>query len=329
MSPIDRRGFEAEMLNDPFLSEAVDGFMSDPGAIDDLPVISQKSYAWVYGLISAVLIIGFLASDSAEDHNTEIVLPALQIQAENLERMDRIYPSDISFERANTIRFPKTAVLLAEDPGISDKPRTNSSLPYYPSAWMDKRDAKDIPVGVPERKVRTRYQIVYIADLKLVKSEFWVEKNMEPDLLKLTNHLPAKYASPELRHGEVLDSPDVEPDFYKMWSVGLNAFTRGNYQLALSAIKELEENTTTNDVNIQFYRGLVFYELSRFPEAIAQFEKAQHNIIPTFRQEAVWYIALSMAANGDSQKANQLFREIANAGGHYANRAQKRLKRIP
>lgn len=317
------------MQSDPFLADAVEGFQSDPGALDDLPALSHKSYWWVYGLISAILIIGFFAVDFTQQQENEYSLPAVPAETEQAYRVDVLYPAPASTVFDKRLRYPQKATTGDEETGIETMHEGLKPMGPSTPALMRKKDWSKVGINLPERTVRSRYKIVYIADLKLVKSDFWVDKSSGLDLLQLTNHLPARYESPEFVEPNIAETADSETNFHKLWLEGLTAFREGNYFASLRSIDELEEKIASSDVNIQFYRGLVFFELSRYTEALANFEKAEQNIIPVFREEAMWYGALSMAAHGDLASAKQRFREIASAGGHYADRAQQRLNKNP
>lgn len=329
MNYSDRCGFESEMHSDPFLADAVEGFKSDPGALDDLPVLSHKSYWWVYGLISAILIIGFFALDFTNDRDDKYALSAVPAETEQAHKVDILYPAAPSTVFDKRLSYPQKATTGEEETGIETMHQGLKPMGPSAPALMRKKDWSKVGINLPEKTVRARYKIVYIADLKLVKSDFSVDKSSGLDLQQLTNHLPARYESPEFVETNIPETTDSETDFHKLWLEALTAFREGDYFSSLRSIDALEEKSAPSDVNIQFYRGLVFFELSRYTEAIAHFEKAERNIIPVFREEAMWYGALSMAANGDLASAKQRFQEIESAGGHYADRAQQRLNKNP
>ncbi len=328
MNYSDQCGFESEMRDDPFLSDAVDGFKSDPGALNDLPVFSQKSFGWFYALISSALIIGFITLDYAGEQKDAPTNQTSLMKVENAKKMDKIDSATIILNGDKSIGYPRNAARSQDFGSESAQSAINSFAPVTLN-WMEKRKLKNLNTNIPIADIKIRYEITYISDLKLVKSDAWITKTHKPDLLQLTRHLPAKYESPDLKGNDVLEDETIEPSFHMMWSNVLNAYRAGNYPKALFTLDEMKEKTTSTDVNVQFYRGLILYEMSRYSEAFTFFEMAQYNIVPAFREEAKWYSALSLAANGDSEKSNKLFREIRDAGGHYANRAQKRVKRNP
>ncbi|MFN2428726.1 MAG: tol-pal system YbgF family protein [Cryomorphaceae bacterium] len=322
MSAVERDGFESEMRGDPFLSDSVDGFQSDPGALNDLPTLSHYHYLWVYGLIGVAFLVGLVfiqtpPKDSPQaDKITEI-------------RVDEFQPELIvrkPFPVIRDVKLPAPELVANAHPltdNFEESIRRQSIDVIY--APLEKITATTINQGKPERSIAERSNTIYINDLKLVKPDDPLTFNSQPDLLELTGHLPAKYESADRFTRSTPKAGSNKPPYLQIWSEVFDAFHSGKYNTALHSIDKLEKTSSPHDVNIQFYRGLMLFHLSDFSAARRYFEIAERHINPGFRQEAMWYRALSSESLGDSDESEKIFQEIAREGGHYSKRAVERL----
>jgi tetratricopeptide (TPR) repeat protein len=83
--------------------------------------------------------------------------------------------------------------------------------------------------------------------------------------------------------------------------------------------------TYSDDLNANFYAGLCYYNLKQFSEAGSSFEKCLNSKYTNFNEEAEWYLAKSLQANGKDSDAKEIFRKIADGNGYYAKQAEKLL----
>jgi len=65
--------------------------------------------------------------------------------------------------------------------------------------------------------------------------------------------------------------------------------------------------------------------LGKYDQALSGFTKVESLANQTFNPESEWYRALSLDKLGRKDEARVLFLEIANEGGHYAERARALL----
>ncbi len=79
------------------------------------------------------------------------------------------------------------------------------------------------------------------------------------------------------------------------------------------------------DVNALFYSGICCMEMNNYNFAIKQFGLVLKNNNPAFRQEANWKLAQTYLLTGEKEQAKAMFKEIAEEGGFYAEKAREKL----
>src|SRR3989338_1879474 len=86
--------------------------------------------------------------------------------------------------------------------------------------------------------------------------------------------------------------------------------------------------TYPDDVNGHFYAGLCCYNLQQYEDAKQHFATCLQLSFSNFNEEASWYLAQSLLANGEKTDAKELFSVIRDQKGYYAKQAEKMLKGI-
>lgn len=107
----------------------------------------------------------------------------------------------------------------------------------------------------------------------------------------------------------------------------MDIFSKGNNKKAMARFEEILKSYP-DDINSLFYGGLCYYNLREYSSAIASFQNCLDSKFTNFNEEAKWYLAKSLLADGQKEKARALFREIEKANGYYASQAKKILSTI-
>ncbi len=111
-------------------------------------------------------------------------------------------------------------------------------------------------------------------------------------------------------------------DLSDLLKKGINAFEKENYSLAIKNLNELEE-FFPNDLNVIFYKGMSYYKLNKFKDAIPFFNRAIEHDFNTFQQDAMWYESKSLIAIQNKADAEIVLRKIIESDGYYTNEAKK------
>lgn len=159
------------------------------------------------------------------------------------------------------------------------------------------------------------YRVVDYTELR--KEEFNV-------LYNNLGGVPAAYASEwemENEQPQILQIAYVD---YLREAMGL--FSSGKYKAAENKFKTILKKYP-DDANALFYGGMSLYRLGKNHKAVKRFEASLELDIRTFEQESAFYMALSLLADGDRDRAFEILEEIVEQGGFYAEQAQEILEK--
>lgn len=97
-------------------------------------------------------------------------------------------------------------------------------------------------------------------------------------------------------------------------------FKKGKYDACLTTLNEVA-SYNKEDINCDFYRGMCCYYKKNYARAIDYLDLCIANPNNAFTQEAEYYKALSHYEMGDKPKALIIFKQIAEDGEFYAEKA--------
>ncbi|NEN21951.1 hypothetical protein G3O08_00340 [Cryomorpha ignava] len=320
----ERTGFEARMASDPFLAEAVDGFLQDPAALYDLPICSAVKINWWWSIVGAVavatvfLTIPNRISEIPGSSFSRVRTVNIDLEKVELQSQEQTTPV-WNIELDNTIK--KSGVTPVWD--------ENHSPNLLTADFVDSKSAKPI-LKIEYPKLKVDEMILYVLDLKVVKSKLIEVNKPEIDLSELTDFTPANFSTTiaykrSKQYEGIFPEPKTETYMDKLES-GLRYFKAEDYVKALNVLSNLliENN---QDPNAQFYSALSHYHLGDYQMAEAGFEQMEKLATLSFAPESEWYRALSLQKLGRTDEARDLLLEIADDGGHYAERAMVLLEK--
>lgn len=323
MNSSERMGFESEMECDPFLSEAVDGFRQDPGALYDLPVSPVVKINWwwsIVGFVAAATV--FLSIPNEISEIAEFSISTNKILKVDLQAIPR------EFEVQPAPTFDIVLIETPEKSQTSEIKEANVSADLLTAEFLDPKSANLIhKTDIPTLKVEEK--IIYILDLKVVKPQFQKSAYQETDLSELTDFTPANFSTTvaykRAKKYESIFPESKAATYLEKLESGLRYFKAEDYTKALRVFSMLLENNNF-DSNAQFYSALSHYYLGNYKAAEAGFERMNKSGAFSFAPESKWYRALSLQELGRADEAHGLLLEIADGGGHYAPRAKLLLK---
>ncbi len=321
MAEAERIDFETRMDDDPFLGEAVAGFQKDPGALFDLPINTNLvTIQWWGTLIGvfAVAVVFLLIPQKVID------VPILA-QDKNYtvhEELEREEPAVV--ELIEVHEYIENA--SAEIDWSLESAKIEESIDLEADRIFIKPAKLYVESEVPALKVEEK--IIFILDLKVVKTAQKDETEPLYELSDLTDFTPANFSTTTAfkraeKNKGIFPEPH-EPTYLERIERGLKYLKSEDYSSALRIFSLiLKENN--QDVNAIFYSALSRYKLGNYELATRDFAKVEGLANQAFIPESEWYRALSLEKLGRKAEARGLLLKIANEGGHYAERARALL----
>jgi tetratricopeptide (TPR) repeat protein len=132
-------------------------------------------------------------------------------------------------------------------------------------------------------------------------------------------------ASRENRDSPVLSENKLS--YEEMIRMGLNHLERGNWDHAASSFAEVL-NLYPDEVNALFYQSMANLKQGKMEEAKRGFERVLAHPVSTFAEDAQFFRAASLKGLGRITEAEYAWREVAECGGYYAERALVELSHL-
>lgn len=337
--PSTKNAIEQKAMSDSFDNDAMEGWEQLSYNTDAMSQLDKK-FAPSQGLsllkiIGATALVGTAivavlyfavfqeASNSIVAHqsdNPEVVKPAEQSsivldesdvslpepieQMEHAPKAEQVQPKQISKEFQEIITFRIESPNLP----VQNLPITNPFPAPSPELVKNHKEAKEI----------------YLHSMKLVDYRKYREK---PQIKTKQLTLTGTPANKEDEYSQDEDPVwrDVDVPYIDYIDKSISIFERGNYKKALTRFQTVIE-TYSDDVNANFYAAICLFNLGEYDQAIAHFSMCISGPFSNFDEESQWMMAESYAKIGDTPKAKNLYRIIANESGYYATQAKDKLK---
>jgi hypothetical protein len=165
-------------------------------------------------------------------------------------------------------------------------------------------------------------ELVFLHDLKLVRPED-LPASKAPRL-----HSPGVSADREPHStGPAIGMVGKRPYLAFMDEVTA-AIARGDDRSALDGLY-LVLDQYPDDVNAQFYAGFCCYRSGLYTRAMHWFHAAAGNVVGSFREEAIWYGAMSTLHADGMASARPALERVVSEGGFYAGQAREVLADQP
>ncbi len=198
----------------------------------------------------------------------------------------------------------------------------NDSVLMIPSKAIDVSGILDKKITESKIKYIINAPVNYIHDLKVTNYSLLYFKKNQYVKLPLKGALSVAYANKEDRDNNNRSiKQGAEYYLHEELADALLAFKKGNYgqsTYALNIISTYNEN----DINCNFYLGMSYYYKKNYEKATELLEKCIADQNNAFLQEAMFYNALALYENGDKEKAILKFKEIADEGEFYSEKAK-------
>lgn len=332
------------LLDDCELSkEALEGYSVVPGAFADVDAL-KKSIAKQSGMTSlswstiglSVLAIGAVAAlvtvfYPAEE--TPVVAeqkPPVQNYSFSVPAPENaLSPDGDHFVNPEAVvvavTIPKNTVTSTGDTITKIDFSTEVLQPILLDA--NRQPLMDTVPVVPKIVEKEQYnaQVGFILDLKVTEfDKYYKTETIEVRELPLTG-VPAKY---EDDNGVIRDYEEEETvrqvPADQFLREGLLAFRDARYGKCIGKMETLLKHNP-DDINALFYSAVSYVKLEMYDKAIPLLDHILQDPNNVFDEEALWYKALALDANGDTQAAQILFKQISDKGGFYAEQAKRKI----
>lgn len=351
LSEEEKRAIEEKMLDNEFEQEAMEGFESNPNAIEDFNSVEKK-------INSQIDISGKLW----KSHYT-IILVTVCILSGAVFTIDQLMDKEKTITKKQTIENPdiesKSQPLVKE---LSDQDIDKASM--LPADEMV--DASEIVLSTPitidnetnnnafemESEVE---EIIKMKSIEAVKINTTISLNNEPvsisnisvkyikELLtvnykelhteKITTtefELSGLPASAENKSSETIGDVQtiIKEIFYDDYLLeAMTLFRNNNFKAALKKYKVILEQYP-KDLNALFYGALCYYNINQLNSAIAHFNSCIEHKYNTFYEEANWYKAISLFEKKDKSACIEILNKIIQGKGFYTKRAEELMSKM-
>jgi hypothetical protein len=323
---------ERKSLADDFNSDALDGW-SDPAlSTDTLKRMDKRfkgtnsSYYWIAGIVLTALIgLGiflFNGQKSAKPKSvaqtvtiekTDIVLPEAIEAMDELPQTEQITPKSVVQTFTNQQKSPDSerttpVITPAADP-----------LPLHaPELVIQETTVKRETISGKE---------IYFHDLKLLDYRAYRSRPSVTTKQMVLTGTPANIGDATINGDEEPEWKDVEIPYIDYLEKTMELFAKGYNKKALSRFQTIL-GAYPDDVNAGFYAGICYYNLKEYNQAEQSLRICLSSKYSNFYEEAEWYLAKSLLAQGNREKGLELLRAISNAKGYYAKQADAELRRL-
>jgi hypothetical protein len=322
MSTQEKHMLEQQSLKDAFLSDALDGFEENVGALHSMKKMDKRYYKgrnriWkISGALVIVLSVVFI--------NLSIQLKAEKPNQEP-KNVQSIQVEPIPKEKIHSfVEIPKEKELLPQkiqeefkekDKGMVFRANENPAFPTEELVQLPLHRVGKIARNQANKRSNFAME-TYIKDLKVLDYRYYRTKVRQErnDLLTGT---PAAQ--------EVQDANEIQKDFLEISYINflsgtLEDFNRGEYKAALVGFDQIL-SSYPDDVNALFYSALCLYNLKQFNLCEQRLRVIDLAKFDNFDEEQHWYLLLCYKALGKVQDFTDLKQEIIRSNGFYAHKA--------
>ncbi len=346
----EKYAIEQKLSNDSFAADAMEGFASNPEALEGFKQLENKfknKYLnrpkslgiTTIGLIftSLTAIIAIIYSINLKQKNTGLLASKENKKQEVFVSNTETSKDDL-YNNKEEVKEIDEAELIQE-PNLLTYEKTLENMPVtvedaQPTKKEDYKEYSLIEPEVNDQPIieninlveQSNVKLKYFFDLKVVDySEFYSTPISQLNFSN--NGTPANLANKESSNPLEQDVVVKYIPYENYLKQSLKKFTKGEYKGALKNFRQILAHYP-EDVNAHLYGGLCYYNLGKFSKAINYFTLVETDHITSFNQEADWFKALSLVKNKKETEAKALLLQIIEKGGFYSEQAKDLLLEI-
>lgn len=325
MSEEEKREFLSYAKNDPFLSDAIEGYTNTGAQPEDLSqienqIISKKPRKilklTVALSVAASLIL--IAMYFISDFNLNNTSPAEKYVYRFSERaLSRVV--DTNRIESRIVDEEKLRSYTAE---IRVMPN-NVNVPESIAPLYEVRNLT-VEIDHPEYDIANKYKYrsnhfySYLGDYKVVDYRYDNRSVNNHDILSNSNVFKSE---------RNILVPAAEMTYVDFLQLALDKYEDGAYIDALADFSTIMDQYPDDD-NAKFYKAMCYYNLGENDKSLALFEETKESQINTFHEEATWYTGLILKEERQFAAAEKVLQEIVDDNGYYGVQAKKELDEL-
>jgi len=330
LNAADQHRVEQQLEQDPLLREAVEGLRM-PGAPAGLKALDamrpgpQGTTAGPW-LVGALLLVGLTAAVllvREEPHRAPS--PMAVAAPEHPYKADSAIALVVG-EVAKAEPLPPPQQIghapAPPPPVVRDTALVPALVPVLDTVLVRTAPVPAPGASSPDHGTtpRNNRRLAFVHDLKLVDP---AELYARDPLITDPGGVPAGFADEADRRART-EAPRTMR-YLDFMDEALGRFVRDDHSGCLRDLLFLM-GQYPRDINARFYAGLCCYNLGLPERARGYLQAVVDDPVDTFREEATWYLALSIERSEGREAALPLFRQVAENGGHYAAQARRKLE---
>ena len=350
-----RHEVEEQAANDPFDDDALEGFSEQNLSTDAMTNLDKrmvkslapnKRYYTLAATLALFIIVGaslllFLdqpqkvqmasvekedkkepekdqMNEKLEDEKVQPVAPE-EITDKTEEKTVASAPEQVQEE----VIAPET---LEEDIIVSEDAMVAESEPEFQFNQRALSGVAPTPRKNMAKTAALHYQSakeMYIYDFKLIDYRAYRDAPQQEDT-------PLTGTAAEFQSAEVETESPVVWNEQKVYYVdyletAMNYVKNEQFNRAIQGFNEILSHYP-DDVNAHFYKAWCLFQQGNYENSRSHFKRAYTVKFGNFKEEATWHIGLCFEAEGNEEKAQEVFQKIANKGGFYHKQAKEKLK---
>jgi len=314
--------------NDPFLSDAIDGYKQTNANPEDLSTIKNriiKPYKRRYlnmivGLsvaASLILVAFYMAKDmsSGLQYQSEGAKSAQIFDIPIFLPQDSVESVDSVFIVEDDMRSYTAEIRIV--PQEFDVPESIAPLHTIRKITVE----NNIPENELNQtyKYRSNHYYSYIGSFKIV--DYRYDKRQNHDNLQIVDNSTTFTANRSVL------VPETQTTYMDFLQSALDKYQNADYSNAVFDFNIILEQYPT-DANAIFYKALCYFELDENDKALNLFETAISLRVNTFHEESMWYSGMIYKEEKQYAAAEQVLQEIVNDNGYYGVQAKKELDEL-
>lgn len=334
MSVEDKRTFEKEVQNSPFLKDALEGFENNPTALSDFKQLKQAKKPFKTNWITILLVTGsvvlgnflfyrfYPAERSVE--STKKVAEVTETPKQNFELIPATYDTLSPIEVEEEIQAKEITEHHTKDKKFSSQDQ-QQVFNSHPNEIIDIKAVEfiefDEEIKNTSNQTHKVYPFVYYYDMAVV--DYTKYENRTQTITKsqyVLSGLDAAYESESNKNQSELIEKKVEIAYMDYLEESMYYFSKRKYKQALQHF-DVIITQYKNDLNALFYGGLSYFNLKQFEQAKSNFERIIEMDENPFYEDAEWYLVKIYIKQNQIQKAKKSLNHIIIQNGFYTPQA--------
>ena len=328
-TPEEIAEIEKKIQNNPFNSDAIEGFSENVNSIDDLKDIQRKlkakyksSFSWSMSLSTLIIALAisvaayyFLNSYQAKKQEiTQVNNPVDSTVNTNIFVNENFY-----LKPEQTAENPKEKMSVTVKSQETEENQTRTAEQIEKVKSINSLDCLKSESNVEVKMLnRSIVKTIYICDLKVVDY-----RGLRKKKTGVQSGLPSSFENKSNVENQNEDYIAEQP-YINFLSNALKLFNSNDYKAANKEFNVIL-SYYPDDANAIFYSGLSYFQMADYEKAEKRLTQMLNHTFNTFYDESQWYLSQAFLLSGKKKEAIDLLKTISAEDGFYSQRAKNKL----